>query len=446
MLRWEPRADALPSGIAALRRRLGDPPLILHARHYSSRSPYFESEPAWRDGDRAHPRDPAFFERLFAQAEAWGAVQVEQDWLIECFLGVRGLREEPGRARAWQQSLARAAAEHGLSLLWCMGSPADFCAATALSRVAAIRTSGDYRYVLGNASLWCWFLYGNALARALGLLPFKDVFLSSRDGSGRDGDPHAELEAALAALSAGPVGIGDRLGRSDRELILRTCREDGVLVKPDVPIAALERCFHAHAHTQRAPLVGETWSDHPAGRWTYVLAVHASRSRDTLDFEIPLGELGAAAPRGPALAYDWASGRGERVAPEGALTFSLAPRAFSLRVLCPLLPGGIALVGDPTKYACAGDRRIRQVRAADGGVRFEALGAPGERVRVRGFAERRPRAVLARAFAGAPAEPLPLQWGPDGRFDFEAPIGASGATAVHVVVDPRSRQENDLVP
>jgi len=431
MLRWEPREDALPSGIAALRSRLGDPPLILHARHYSSRSLYFESEPAWRDGDRAHPRDPAFFDRLFAQAEAWGAVQVEQDWLIELFLGVRGLREEPGRARAWQASLDRAAAEHGLSLLWCMGTSADFCAATSLPRVAAIRTSGDYRYVLGNASLWCWFLYGNALARALGLLPFKDVFLSSREGSGRDGDPHAELEAALAALSAGPVGIGDRVGRSDRELILRTCRDDGVLVKPDVPLAPLERCFAGHAHIERVPLVGETWSDHPAGRWTYVLAMHASQSRETLDFEIPLRELGAASPEGVTFAYDWASGRGERISPAGALAFSLAPHAFSLRVLCPLVDG-IALLGDPTKYACAGDRRIRRIRAAEGGVAFDVLGAPGEQVRVRGFAERPPRSASARTVEGGPATALALEPRPDGGFDMIVPVGMRGATAVHV--------------
>ena len=32
------------------------------------------------------------------QAAAWGAVTYEQDWLVESFLGVRGLREAPGRA------------------------------------------------------------------------------------------------------------------------------------------------------------------------------------------------------------------------------------------------------------------------------------------------------------------------------------------------------------
>ncbi|HTO53274.1 MAG TPA: hypothetical protein VMR50_07795, partial [Myxococcota bacterium] len=219
MMCWEARPDMLPDGVRALRKRLGDPPLILHSRHFSSHSPYFESEPAWVDGDQAHPQSPALLERLVAQAASWGAIQFEQDWLSESFLGVRGLRAEPGRARAWQEGLDRAAEAHGLSLLWCMATPADFFQTVTLRRVHTIRTSGDYRYIIGNQALWAWFLYGNALARALGLWPYKDVFLSRRDGSGLDGDPLAEIEALLSALSAGPVGIGDKLGRTDPALV-----------------------------------------------------------------------------------------------------------------------------------------------------------------------------------------------------------------------------------
>ena len=51
----------------------------------------------WVDGDRAHPQDAALYERLLDQCVAWGVEVFEHDWLIECFLGVRGLRA-PGRA------------------------------------------------------------------------------------------------------------------------------------------------------------------------------------------------------------------------------------------------------------------------------------------------------------------------------------------------------------
>jgi hypothetical protein len=44
------------------------------------------------------------------------------------------------------------------------------------------------------------------MARALGLWPYKDVFHSRRASETR------EVEALCRALSAGPVGVGDRIG------------------------------------------------------------------------------------------------------------------------------------------------------------------------------------------------------------------------------------------
>ncbi|MCX5738877.1 MAG: hypothetical protein NTZ61_10370 [Proteobacteria bacterium] len=149
-----------------------------------SASPYFATHDAWHDGDRAHPKDAALYAKLLHQAASWGVLTFEHDWLIECFLGVRGLREAPGRARAWQEGLDAAAGEQGLTLQWCMASPADAFQSVTLRNVTSIRTSGDYKYLIGSGALWSWFLYGNALARALGLQPFKDVFLSFRDGDG----------------------------------------------------------------------------------------------------------------------------------------------------------------------------------------------------------------------------------------------------------------------
>ncbi|HXX48934.1 MAG TPA: hypothetical protein VEN47_11930 [Myxococcota bacterium] len=393
MMRWEARPDMLPEGMSALQRRLGAP-LILHARHFSSRSPYFEREPAWVDGEQAHPRTSALFERMAAQAASWGAIQIEQDWLSQCFLGVRGLRAEPGRARAWQEGMDRAAEANGLSLLWCMPTPADFFQTVTLRRVNAIRSSGDYRYIIGSQALWSWFLYGNAFARALGLWPYKDVFLSRRDGSGLDGDPLAEVEALLAALSAGPVGIGDRLGRTDPELVRRTCRGDGVLVKPDVPLAALERCYLGHTAREPVPLVGECWSDHPLGRTTYLVALHAFRRGETLPVRVGLAELGDAAPRGPVAALDWRTGRVEPLAHDAVLEFTLAPRDFAFRVLAPLARGELAVFGDARLFATAGDRRIRALREGPRGVELDVLGAPGERVEILGWC---PRAVRARS-------------------------------------------------
>ena len=61
------------------------------------------------------------------------------------------------------------------------------------------------------------------------------------------------MEALLSALSGGPVGVGDRIGETDTAIVAATCRADGLLVKPDAPIAAIARCFARHAVLDGAP-------------------------------------------------------------------------------------------------------------------------------------------------------------------------------------------------
>jgi hypothetical protein len=441
MMRWEPREDLFPDGFRALREPTGPAagmPLAFHSRHFSKRSPYFDRDgwgaEAWTDAAYAHPRDPRFFALFMAQVAAWGGVTYEQDWLVESFLGVRGLRAEPGRARAWQEGMDRAAGEHGLTLQWCMGTPADWMQTVTLRNVTSVRTSGDYRYLFDNAVNWVWFLHGNALARALGLNPYKDVFVSHGETGVGPGERYAEIEALLAALSAGPVGIGDRLGFSDRDLVLRTCREDGVLVKPDAPIAALDRCFLRNAIFQHEPLLGETCSEHPAGRWVYLASFNASRRKEPLAFRVEFADLGAVRPEGEVVLYDWRRGTFARVAADGGFDATLGWQDWDYRVLCPVLPCEATLFGDVTKYACAGDRRIADVRATDDGLAFELLGAPGTRATIRGWAARRPAAVTLATPRGAAAA-ADWRWRPsDGAFELTAPIGESARTRVEIAM------------
>ncbi|MBI3782916.1 MAG: hypothetical protein HY270_05900 [Deltaproteobacteria bacterium] len=393
MMRWEPRDDLFPEGFGDLRKRVGGLALAFHSRHFSSASPYFKGRSAWCDGEYAHPADASLLEDLMAQAAAWGASTYEQDWMVESFLGVRGLRQAPGRARAWQESLDRAAGEHGMHLQWCMSTPADFFQSVTLRNLASIRTSGDYRYLFDNGLNWVWFLHTNALARSLGLNPYKDVFLSHGATSLSDGEAYAEVEALLAALSAGPVGIGDQIGHSNRDLILRCCREDGVLIKPDVPIAAIDRCFHANAFLHPVPLVGECHSLHPAGYWIYVAAFNACRDKQTMKVRVDLADLGTTRPMRRVVVYDWRRRSFELVDAAAGWDVELGFQDWDYRIVCPLLSGDMTVFGDVAKYAAAGDRRVARIRIAEGALHFQVRGAPQTCVEIHGYARRRPREV-----------------------------------------------------
>ena len=389
MVAWEPRDDVLPDGIPALRRRLGDPPLVAHIRHLSAQAPIASEVPVHLDGPYAAPATAEAYERWLDQCVAWGVETFEHDWLVEVFFGVRELRSEPGRARDWQEGIDRAASERGITLQWCMGTPADLARSTTLTQVTSVRTCGDHGYIATAGQLWAWFAVTNALARVLGLMPFKDVFRTDAEVAGANGEP----EALLSALSTGPVGLGDRVGRFDDAIVPRICRADGLLVKPDVPVAATSASMLANPAFNPTPLVAECHSDHPAGRWCYVVTMHCCPTDDPVDGVLDLADLDDGRPDGDVVLWDWRTRTAERVGPDHRRPIHLGREDWRYLVLAPLLDSGMAVIGDVEKFVTAGDSRVR-VRAIDGGVSLVVLGA-GEDVTVTGWSELPPRSSTA---------------------------------------------------
>ena len=369
MLEWSPRPDVLPDGVADLGRRLGRRPLVLHARHISARSPYVDEASWWVDLG-AHPSEPAFFERWAADAASWGASCIEQDWMLMTWFGVGPIRAEPGRAMAWQKGLDDAAAWHGLTLMWCMPTPGDLLATVDLQRITAVRTCDDYRYASDPARLWRWYLTVNVLAAALDLPVSKDCFFTSADpgDSELDGDPHAEVEAVLSALSAGVGGIGDRIGRTDPTIVARLCRPDGVLVQPDRALA-LSDVSTFDTGEWAVPTWAETVSGNRGGTWRYLVAIHAADTEDPV--------TGTHLLDGPALVYDWRKGTAEVT---DRITVELAHRDWAQFVCCPLPDGHESggaepvVIGDPAVHATMGPTRID---VGDDGTPRPVL-APGE--------------------------------------------------------------------
>ena len=384
MVAWEERPDVLPDGIGDLRARLGQPPLVAHIRHLSAEAPITAEVPVFVDGPYAAPATSTGYERWLDQCVAWGVETFEHDWLVEVFFGVRGLRERPGRARAWQEGIDRAARERGITLQWCMATPADMAQTTTLTQVTSVRTCGDHGYIATAGQLWAWFCTTNALARSLGLMPFKDVFRADPEVAGVNGEP----EALLSALSTGPVGLGDRVGRVDPALSMRTCRADGVLVKPHVPVAATDRSMLANPAFRNVLLVAECFSEHPAGRWAYVVGLHTNPGDGPVEGEIALDELGDSSPTGDVVVWDWRAGTAQRCRGDARLPVSLPHEGWSFLVAAPVLASGLAVIGDTSKFVTAGDARVEVSESATG-ARVVVKGAR-ETVTVTGWAETAP--------------------------------------------------------
>ncbi|KAI0565780.1 Ribonuclease kappa [Gracilaria domingensis] len=362
MLRWEPRDDVFKDGgFQTLQKRLGNKPLIFHSRHISSKSPYIselKNERWWITDDRAHPQDDSLFRTWMSDAKRWGACAYEQDWMVEVWLGVRGLRAGAGRIFEWQKQLNDAAKGEGLHLIWCMSTPADMMTASNMEQVISIRSCDDYRYAEDPSILWRWHLVTSKMISALGFCPFKDVFMTHKNTSGKvdiDGDPNAELEACLAVMSAGPVGIGDRLGRTDRNIVSKCCRPDGLLIKPDLPITAMEYSMRNGD--------GFLWGATHSSAWKYILVVRTGMKAcldETQD--IPAQEVLRFADGRKRVIYDW---RENTVSTSSCLRASLKVHEWKFWVVCPVWKRGDggdetyhSVIGDTSKFASVGDKRF----------------------------------------------------------------------------------------
>ena len=183
----------------------------------------------------------------------------------------------------------------------------------------------------------------------------------------------------------------------DPALALRTCRADGLLIKPHAAIAATDETLLSGPAFTSTLLVAECSSEHPAGRWTYAVAMHANPGDEPISGEIRLEslsrpEVGAGVQPGREswsaaefVAWDWRKGTATRLAPDATIPVSLGREGWTFHVLAPVLGSGLAVIGDVTKFVTAGDARI-EVAETSTGVRLVVKG-PGETVTVTGWAE-----------------------------------------------------------
>lgn len=208
----------------------------------------------------ALPTEQSFWDDLFYNAthgpRGWGLSvmkQDHQDQQIGCnwnhgtpachrWTGII----EPAVLSNWLAQMAVGAAgsgvtiEYGTTIARFVLNTVTLPAAT----VTHVRGANDYcvramndSWRVGAAAGFFW---------SVGLYTTKDTFFSSTNETTTQGafdgyhERYPELHAVASALSAGPVSPSDAPGRANVSLIMRTCRADGKLLKPDAPAMPLD--------------------------------------------------------------------------------------------------------------------------------------------------------------------------------------------------------------
>jgi hypothetical protein len=208
-----------------------------------------------------------------------------------------------------------------------------------------------------------------------------------------------------------------------------------VLVKPDVPLAAIDPCFRANTFVKDVPLIAEAYSDHPAGRWVYVASFHACQSKDPLEFRVALSDLGPSRPRTPVMVFDWRRGDFQRLDLDSGWDCRLDFQDWDYRVLCPVLPGDVTVFGD-VAAPTAGDHRFRHRATTQ--RKLQRSDQPDAMVEVHGFSPAAPTSVSAwvpgstRAVARDSDAIEAWSWDSTGRWIVRVRVGTNGHTRVRL--------------
>jgi hypothetical protein len=264
----------------------------------------------------------------------------EQDWLDEWATAAYNMDDQ----NAFVDNMAKMSDTFGLSMQYCMATPRHFLQSTNYGNLTTIRVSED----VFTRDKWDQFFYSSRLASALGVYPFTDVFGSNE-----------KISTLIATLSAGIVGVGDRLGEVNAENLLLAVRPDGVIVKPDVPAVPTDESILNDAHNAGEPLVSYTYTDHGPMRALYVFAHPRTEDRT---FSFTPEALGLS---GNVYIYNWLADRGRRIDGNEPWTQTIKGDPSYL-VAVPIGKSGIAFLGDAGKFVPLGTKRVSEL--SDDGV------------------------------------------------------------------------------
>lgn len=368
-LEYRAHKAIFPDGLDAFQKSIGLP-LITHGRWIDPASP---DRKRYQISGVA-PVDPKWWDDTAAYLKSSGVVTYEQDWCDRIYANSPEFSSDVDTGEAFLDNMARASKEQGLSLQYCMPYACYFLQGSRYENLTTIRTCTD-RF---NPNRWNDFLYTSRLATSMGIWPWADVYNSTE----RD-------NVLLSTLSAGAVGIGDRVGSETKTNLFRAVRADGVIVKPDAPIVPLDRSYIADAQHINSPLTSATFTEHDSVRTVYLFACNRPKS-PAGEVRFTPAELGF---HGPVYVYDFFRGTSRHLDLGETYAASLDQAATAFYVLASIGRSGTAFLGDRDKFVSTGKQRIASLRDSPGRLEAEVIFAEREpTVTLHGYAARAPHA------------------------------------------------------
>jgi len=397
ILSWQPNPQIFPSGFTDW---LGEP-LSMYAPMYSKDNVWNTSY-TWKldpaGGRSAIPLDPHFYHDLFTNGTKIGQKMFEQDFMCT-YNGDTGLtNSDVSSGMEWVANMDAAAIATNNTLQWCMMNPCHALASTAVKRMTNGRATGDN--CRGNPANILSMGPNGMLYYALGFFASRDnVWTTPADVEQPSCnrycfEPNRHADNAVAFLGGGPYGPSDAVGFTDKAIVMYTCRTDGVLLRPSWPLSVLDLTYSfppvppgASADPRDRAHLWAAHDDHGGGawRWSYLVSLNSpsplSVTASDLQGAVP-GQLAAwVVEVGAAVTAVTRIPAGERYTLGPSPAGEHGPN-ISHATLAPVLPSGLVVLGETSKWATMSHRRFDQLAVSGSGMTARVRGAPAEVVQV----------------------------------------------------------------
>ncbi len=353
----EYKADSFlfPNGLKSFHQKLGLP-LLTHNRWIDPKSPYHQRYKI--SGYAA--TDPGFWNDIMSYLKKSGVIGYEQDWLNYIYEKSPGMVNDINVGNAFTDGMAHAAQADGLDIQYCMAMPRYFLQGIKYNNLTTIRTSDD-RF---EAAKWMPFIFTSQFAYEMGIWPWCDVFKSGETGN-----------MIVSVLSAGPVGTGDAIGKEDKKNIMMACRNDGVLVKPDVPLLPLDQDYMQTAMKESKPVLAFTYTTHANVKTGYLFAFEDKKTVQS-DFQFQPATLGFT---GKVIVFNPANKKYEVLLAGNTFSATIPSEKYVYYIIAPVTAQGIAFLGDENKIAATGKKRIAAIKTSEHDLEVKVLVAKGEK-------------------------------------------------------------------
>ena len=366
-----------PQGLNVFDQHAGLP-LVVHGRWISQKSPYHKRYKIIGIA----PVGLRYWNHIATYLHNNGVETYLQDWQSD-IARYSHFFSNLTAGHDFYHNMAAGMAAHDVTVMYCMPLPCELLESSAINNVVATRVNDDN--FIRPRFYAC--LFTSRLAGALGLWPWDDVCMSWR----RD-------NVLLQDLSAGVVGFGDPIGKTNVANLMRTCRSDGVLIKPDVPIVPIDRAYLNGARHVHAPIIARTYTDQDDVKTSYVFAFAPAR-RDINSVRFSAHDVGL---HGAMYVYDYFTGTCAMIPAGQKFTGALGVDNASYYVCASPGAAGIAFMGQRGKFVGTGRARIPSLANLPGALMASVAFAPGENVvTLHGFAPFKPAVTVHGGMAGA---------------------------------------------